>query len=72
MTALVVAAVASALVWPVVIVVLLARAERRILARIERLAVAVGVELGRVRVEPGIGQIESIRAEREDDEEREP
>ena len=68
MNALVFAAVVSALVWPVIVVVLIVRAERRILARIDRLLTAVGVtepSPAPPRTAPPLGDLAGLRAERE-------
>ena len=68
MTALAFAAVVSALVWPVIIVLLLVRAERRILARIDRLLAAVGMKEPSSspppRTAPPLGDLAGLRAER--------
>ena len=69
MTALAFAAVVSALVWPVIIVVLVLRAERRIVARIDRLLEVVGMEgpasAPPVRAAPPLGDLAGLRAERD-------
>lgn len=69
MSAFLLAAAMAAVAAPVVLALLILRAERRIQARLDRLMYAVGMETEgeepRPRIAPGLGELEGLRAERE-------